>query len=273
MASPQKENGYTPLANEILEQIALLPLNGTQFRILLTVWRYTYGFARKDHELSVGFISKALNCNRKQVQRELDRLIGWKIITIEKEASFNSARSVSFNKDYAVYQLEGRELIRLQVTNKTMEQGANQTTQVGANPLPKKENIKQKEISGQNPCHHTGNTFPPEFELFYSQYPNPKEKQRTFTNWRTALKHSTAEELIQASKNYADEVKGRQKEFIKTSANFLGKEKPYLDYMHQTKESPPRREIKIIDVDQGFVLPEDSGPPRPEIRVMEVDCE
>lgn len=144
MASPQKENGYTPVANEILEQIALLPLNGTQFRILLIVWRYTYGFARKNHELSVGFISKALSCNKKQVQREIDRLIDWKIIIVEKEASFNSARSVSFNKDYTAYQLEGRELIRLQVTNQTMEQGANPLPREGANLPPKKENIKQK---------------------------------------------------------------------------------------------------------------------------------
>ena len=151
MASPQKENGYTPIANEILERMALLPLNGTQFRILLIVWRYTYGFARKDHELSVSFISKALNCNRKQVQRELDRLIGWKIIIVEKEASFNSTRRVSFNKDYTAYQLEDRVLIRLQVTNQTMEQGANQTTREGANPLPKKE--KDRKSTRLNSSH------------------------------------------------------------------------------------------------------------------------
>ena len=28
MASPQKENGYTPIANEILEALALFPVSG-----------------------------------------------------------------------------------------------------------------------------------------------------------------------------------------------------------------------------------------------------
>lgn len=109
-----------------------------------------------------------------------------------------------------------------------------------------------------------------EFELFYSQYPNPKEKQRTLTNWRKALKQNTAEGLIQAAKNYAEQVKGRDKEFIKTSANFLGREKPYLDYIHQVKEVLPQREIKYMDVDRDFVPLGKTESPRREIKIVEV---
>jgi len=100
LADVQKENGYVKLANEILENIARFPLNGTQHRIVDVIWRYTYGFNRKDHELSEGFISKATNIHRKQVQRELNELISCKMVLIAKEATFNTSRKLRFNKDY-----------------------------------------------------------------------------------------------------------------------------------------------------------------------------
>ena len=34
MASPQKENGYTPIANEILEELVKIDLLGAEFRVL-----------------------------------------------------------------------------------------------------------------------------------------------------------------------------------------------------------------------------------------------
>jgi phage replication O-like protein O len=113
MASPQKENGFTPIANELIEQLYKLPLNGTQFRIILVVFRYTYGFNRKEHELSETFIATALTTHKRQIQRELRSLIDMKVLNVVKQATFNSSRVVSFNKYY------DRWLISRQVTNKT----------------------------------------------------------------------------------------------------------------------------------------------------------
>lgn len=100
MASPQLENGYTRVANEILEAVAKLPINGTQFRILMAIWRYTYGFNRKEHELSQGFLAEATGLNERQIRRELKKLIDMKIIKVVKEATFTSARVLAFNKHY-----------------------------------------------------------------------------------------------------------------------------------------------------------------------------
>ena len=55
--NPQLENGYTKIADQILENTAKLKLNGTQMRIILIVWRYTYGFNRKETDLSVTFLA------------------------------------------------------------------------------------------------------------------------------------------------------------------------------------------------------------------------
>ena len=100
MASPQKENGYTAIANEILDAVALLKINGTQFRILLVVWRYTYGFQRKSHSLSESYISKATGIHIKQVGRELQGLIKRNIITEISQPTFSQARTIAFNKNH-----------------------------------------------------------------------------------------------------------------------------------------------------------------------------
>jgi phage replication O-like protein O len=98
VAQPQKEQGYTPIAHEILEEIAKHRLNGTQFRIILIVWRYTYGFNRKEHAMSIGFLADALGIRKNRVETELNILLFRNILTAKRNG--NRARIISFNKDY-----------------------------------------------------------------------------------------------------------------------------------------------------------------------------
>ncbi|WP_163102275.1 replication protein [Peribacillus alkalitolerans] len=99
MASPQTEKGYTRIANEILERIVQSNLNGTQFRIVMTIWRYTYGFRKKQSEMTITFFAQKLDANKRQVDRELKTLIQRKIIKVEGMGT-KGARLLSFNKDY-----------------------------------------------------------------------------------------------------------------------------------------------------------------------------
>ena len=67
MANVQIDNGeFTRIANEILEHIAKAKLNGTQYAIILTIWRYTYGFQRISHEMSLGFMANLTGINNIQ---------------------------------------------------------------------------------------------------------------------------------------------------------------------------------------------------------------
>ncbi|QBP06991.1 replication protein O [Virgibacillus phage Mimir87] len=99
MANPQTKNGYTRIANEILEQTMKTNLNGTQFRLVMAIWRYTYGFQRKQNELSVSFLAESLNTSRSAVDRELKTLVDRNVITV-KEIGQKGARVLSFNKNY-----------------------------------------------------------------------------------------------------------------------------------------------------------------------------
>ncbi|MGG3943393.1 replication protein [Peribacillus psychrosaccharolyticus] len=99
MVNPQLKKGHTRIANEILEQVMKKALNGTQLRILLFIWRYTYGFQRKDNEFSLTFISEKIEASRSQVDRELKALIDSEIINVLGKGE-KGARILSFNKNY-----------------------------------------------------------------------------------------------------------------------------------------------------------------------------
>jgi len=115
MASPQRENGYTGIANEILENLSTISLNGTQFRIIMVVFRFTYGFQRKEHELSESFLANATGIHKQQIKRELKTLLDKNILLTVRKATFDKPRIISFNKDYDNW---ANKLIRSEVTNK-----------------------------------------------------------------------------------------------------------------------------------------------------------
>lgn len=100
MAAPQKENGYTPIANEILEAVYAAKLSATQYRILMILWRYTYGYNRKSAPISQSFIAKATDTHISSVRRETTKLVSWGIVHEISPAGFNRAKVLEFNKNY-----------------------------------------------------------------------------------------------------------------------------------------------------------------------------
>jgi phage replication O-like protein O len=106
MANPQKEKGYTPIANEILEHLILVRLSGSQFRIILAVLRYTYGFSRKQHELSDSYLAKAIGVSRHNLNRDINPLFKMNILTVIKRGQADGTRSIlAFNKDYETWNI------------------------------------------------------------------------------------------------------------------------------------------------------------------------
>lgn len=97
--------GYTKVPNDVIEGLSKLPLNGTQYRIILVVIRYTLGFQREEHALSETFLAKATNVGKRQIQRELNKLINLNILTVEKTATFKTSRVIKFNRCLESYQL------------------------------------------------------------------------------------------------------------------------------------------------------------------------
>lgn len=81
MANPQKEDGYTAVANEILEKLVTLKLGVYEWRILLYLMRKTYGYQKKEDWISKGQFAEATGIKRVHVIRTINSLLEKRIIT------------------------------------------------------------------------------------------------------------------------------------------------------------------------------------------------
>ena len=100
MASPQKENGYTAIANELLEVIYKSKLSSTKISIILLIARYTYGFNRKEKNLSTTFIATGVCRDRRSVQRDILELIELNILISKGSNDLGKTRILGINKNY-----------------------------------------------------------------------------------------------------------------------------------------------------------------------------
>jgi len=93
MASPQKENGYTPIAHEILEALAQAKISGYEFRFIIALLRKTYGYGKKEDKITNSQICKIINAPRQRISEAKLKLLAKNIVTQKRD-------KISFNKDY-----------------------------------------------------------------------------------------------------------------------------------------------------------------------------
>ena len=208
---PQLENGYTQIANEILEKLATTKMNGTQFRILLIVLRSTYGWKKKEHELSETFLSNATGIHKQQIKRELKNMIEEGILIEVKPPTFNTARVIKFNKYYEVAKkVPGNEL--------DTPTGSELDTSAGSELDTQKRNTKN-------------NINKVEIESFFSEcwelYPNKKGKGKISSTVKEK-RYKMGDEFKRCIQRYTKEVKGKEKEYIQHGSTFWNS--GYLDY-------------------------------------------
>ncbi len=124
MAKPQLENGYTQIANELLEHLIRMHLAPNQWQVLLCVIRKTYGFHKKVDYIANIQIEEATGLGKTVVSRALHDLVGLAIIT-------KTGKRLGFQKDWQ--QWKG---LAIQLTSKVSNPG---------NSEPKVSNIANDE--------------------------------------------------------------------------------------------------------------------------------
>lgn len=155
MASPQTSNGFTKLANEIVEALAKITLSPYESRFLWVLWRKTYGFGKKEDRISESQFVLLTGMKRQHVWRTKARLIKRKIIT-------QTGKKLSFNKDYELWldcnlnrlHVQPKQVANLQPKQvDTKETKETNTKEISFSPL---KGLKQ---SSKNMKIHTENEF------------------------------------------------------------------------------------------------------------------
>lgn len=82
MASPQIEDGFTMVANEILEVLSRARFNQYQFRIVCAILRNSYGVKRrKAAHVSYSYLARHCHMQRQHVVRTVRELVALNVIT------------------------------------------------------------------------------------------------------------------------------------------------------------------------------------------------
>lgn len=97
MANPQLENGFTMLANEILEALMKIRIPGQAWQVLLVIIRKTYGFKKKTDYISLSQFQGLTGLVQPHVCRSVNTLVGMNLI-IKKDK--HKQPTYRFNKDY-----------------------------------------------------------------------------------------------------------------------------------------------------------------------------
>ncbi len=129
-----------------------------------------------------------------------------------------------------------------ETSNETSNHKPNEIASLTAINVQQSDQLNVQQTSNRRPntknTKNLKNTYTAEFEMFYGLYPRPEDKRRTFNNWKTCLKSYSVEQLLAAAKTYKSKKAGVDIQYLKSSANFLGKEKPFEDFIPKVSENP-----------------------------------
>ena len=98
MSNPQKENGFTAIANEIMEALARIRISGEARQILDFILRKTYGFNKKEDAISLSQFVLGTGLTKPTISRAIKKLMSMKLI--DKKDN-DIAYRYKFNKDYS----------------------------------------------------------------------------------------------------------------------------------------------------------------------------
>lgn len=95
--TPQLEDGFTRIANELFEAVIGFGFSQRQLAVLLAVLRKTYGYGKKEDDMSASQIGDLCNIGRNHVSETLGQLAKLNVIT-KRQGSYGLI--IGVNKDY-----------------------------------------------------------------------------------------------------------------------------------------------------------------------------
>ena len=135
MSSPQLENGYTKIANELLDALCRIRISGEARQVLDFIIRKTYGFNKKEDIIALSQICLGTGLKKSTTCKATNKLISMNMITKKDNALGNIYR---FNKDFDSWKPLPKKI--------TLPKKEMSVTKKGNNRYPKRD-IQKKLIN------------------------------------------------------------------------------------------------------------------------------
>jgi len=216
MGNPQKENGFTPIANEIMEALARAKISGRDFNVLLFVIRKTYGFNKKVDFIALSQIAKHCFISKIRASQVMTRLVLMNLLTV-KENINGIGKSYLFNKHYEQWSTVKENLNSKGKPIVTVKENLNRPLRktLTTKDIYTKETIQKKEY--------------PLFEELWSKYPNKDGKKAALKHFESSVKTEKDERDIRiALDNYLNSERVL-KGFIKNGSTWFNNWQDWID--------------------------------------------
>ena len=183
MSSPQKENGFTAINHENLEELLKYSFpSACPLKITLYIIRQTWGFQKKQDFISLSRFQEALKISRPSVVLWLKYLVENRLI-FKGEKSEKKGFEYSFNKDFEQWTSSKHGLTSKTVFTRASKGGFTKTSkggfthkrnnkEINKEYLPLSENLKGKILSVSPESKITDNqlnTWANDFRLMVEQ--------------------------------------------------------------------------------------------------------
>ena len=124
MEGIQLENGYTKIANQLLEKLAKVKISGTSWRVLITIIRKLYGFHKKEDWLAYSQIQKLTNLPKSRISESVRELRNYGIVTQKRNSwikySIGINKKLKIDKKKRVTQKRNEGVTELRTTKDTI---------------------------------------------------------------------------------------------------------------------------------------------------------
>lgn len=234
MASPQLENGFVQIANEVVDRFQAIRLPGQEWQIVWVVIRSTWGWKKKTAHIPLSKFAKETGIDRRKCHTLLKSLVAKKVIN-RTVTQLGDRKPVIYgiNKDFDVWKLTPRTVT---VTQKDDRLSPRKVSKLSPKKTPLKE---KKEIYKEStPSSPPKNGGPPYQEII--SYLNEKSgknfrfstkatKRLINARWREGFREEDFRKVIDS--RCAKWLKDpERKEYVRPKTLFRGSN--FEGYLH-----------------------------------------
>lgn len=217
MANPQKEHGYTPISNEIMEAIARIRIPGEARQVLDVIIRKTYGWRKPADKISLSQYALATGLRRQNVLRAVSKLSTLNLIVIKKDST--KGNLYRLNKDFDTW----RPL------SKKRRGGLKKDNQLDSKKLHTKETITKETI------YICSSSLTSLFEDIWGRYPKRIGKKQAIKSFEASVRNEKAWDNIQkALSNYLASERVA-KGFVQNGATWFTNWQDWVEYTETRK--------------------------------------
>ncbi|HBX22639.1 MAG TPA: hypothetical protein DEF34_03225 [Desulfotomaculum sp.] len=146
------DDGYTKIADLLLEALAMAKLNGVQKGICLFIWRRTYGWGIKEDRIPLKDFARACDSSESYISKQIKQLVHWKVIN---RTSYEPGKVPSFTINTRVAQWD-KGCLNVQGLNECISQGLYKCARVPLSDCARVDQTSALETQEVEPPLYTG---------------------------------------------------------------------------------------------------------------------